>query len=125
MDRSESAYRSWNADGCCGLARRWQVDDVAFIRSLIGKLKEELNVDGDRIYVTGISNGGMMAYKLGCELSDQIAAIAPIDGCLYSTQKPLASPVSVIAFHGKQDFLVHGNHVSFLLFTSQAASGSA
>lgn len=57
------------------------------------------------VYSSGISNGGMKAYKLGCELSDQIAAIAPIEGCLYSTQKPLTSPVSVIAFHGKQDFL--------------------
>ena len=98
--------RTWNAGECCGLARRKDIDDVAFIRTLIEKLKSELSIDPDRVYVTGISNGGMMAYRLGRELSDQIAAIAPIEACMYSTPVKGNDAVSVVAFHGTGDHVV-------------------
>jgi polyhydroxybutyrate depolymerase len=45
----------------------------------------------------------MFAYKLGRELSDKIAAIAPIEGCMYPGDKDTLNPISVIAFHGTRD----------------------
>jgi polyhydroxybutyrate depolymerase len=93
---------TWNAGNCCGYALDNNVDDVGFIRALIEKLQAEYNVDSQRVFVNGISNGGMMAYRLGCELSDKIAAIAPIAGALNVDCKP-SQPVSVVAFHGTND----------------------
>jgi polyhydroxybutyrate depolymerase len=84
-------------------------DDVAFISALIGHLEKTDGVDPDRVYVTGISRGGMMSYRLGCELSGQVAAIAPVSGNMAtasgSADVPctLARPVSVLAIHGTAD----------------------
>jgi polyhydroxybutyrate depolymerase len=93
---------TWNAHNCCGYAREKNVDDVGFIRELIAAMKKDFNVDPARVYVTGLSNGGMMAYRLGCELSDQIAAIAPVAGALNGDCAP-THPISVIIFHGTAD----------------------
>lgn len=93
---------TWNSGNCCGYALDNNVDDVGFIRALIEKLQAEYNVDPKRIFVTGISNGGMMAYRLGCELADKLAAIAPIAGALNVECRP-TQPVSVIVFHGTAD----------------------
>lgn len=94
---------TWNSGNCCGYAHENNVDDVSFIRSLIGQVQKELNVDGRRIFVTGFSNGGMMSYRLACELSDKIAAIAPVAGALNYEKCDPARPVSLVAFHGTAD----------------------
>src|SRR6266542_5157522 len=56
--------RSWNAGSCCGPARQQRVDDVAFLAALIDHLGTAENVDPGRVFVTGVSNGAMMAYRL-------------------------------------------------------------
>lgn len=93
---------TWNSGNCCGYARDNNVDDVGFIRALIEQLQREYPINPKRIYATGISNGGMMAYRLACELSDKLAAIAPVAGALNVECIP-AQPVAVIAFHGAAD----------------------
>ena len=98
----ETPWRSWNAGQCCGYAMHRGVDDVEFIRRLIDELIARHAVDPQRVYVTGVSNGGMMAHRLGCELSDRIAAIAPIAGSLGVACHP-TSPVSVMIVHGTND----------------------
>lgn len=82
------------------------VDDTAFFRQLITQLKQDYTIDSKRIYVTGISNGAMMAHRLGCELSDQFAAIAPVAGALNYDKSSPAEPLSVIIFHGTEDQFV-------------------
>lgn len=95
--------RSWNAGSCCGYAVGKQVDDVAFIRALLDDVGRTRPVDAARIYATGISNGGMMAYRLACDLADRLAAIAPVAGALgYEACAP-SEPVSVLIFHGTAD----------------------
>ncbi len=96
---------TWNSGACCAYAMRNNVDDIGFLRALISKLKQDYAIDGKRIYVTGISNGGMMSYRAACEMSDVVAAIAPVEGALDVPCKPSA-PVSVIVFHGTADHLV-------------------
>jgi polyhydroxybutyrate depolymerase len=99
---------TWNAGNCCGYAQRENVDDIAFLRALIAKLRKSYNIDARRIYVTGISNGAMMSYRAACEMSDLVAAVAPVEGAQNLTCRPTA-PVSLIVFHGTADRLVPFN----------------
>jgi polyhydroxybutyrate depolymerase len=94
---------TWNTWNCCGYALKNNINDVKFIRLLIDKLEQEYNADPKRIYATGLSNGGMMSYRLACELSDKIAAIAPVAGALNCDNCRPDFPVAVIAFHGTAD----------------------
>lgn len=95
----------WN-DGRKGAP---QVDDVAFIRTLIDHLGKTLSIDRRRIYATGISNGGMFTQRLACELSGTIAAIASVAASMpedFSAQCKPAAPISVLMIHGTDDPLV-------------------
>ncbi|MBZ0272504.1 polyhydroxybutyrate depolymerase [bacterium] len=94
--------RVWNAGFCCGRADSENVDDVGAMRTIAGKLVSAANIDKSRVYVTGISNGGMMAYKIACDAADLVAAIAPVAGSIPRSCQP-SEPVSVIAFHGTAD----------------------
>ncbi len=96
---------TWNSGNCCGYARENNVNDVAFIAALIDTLERSYSIDRKRIFVTGISNGAMMSFRLGCELSGTIAAIAPVEGAQNLPCHP-SSPVSVLVFHGTADRLV-------------------
>jgi polyhydroxybutyrate depolymerase len=96
---------TWNAGECCAYAMENHVDDVAFLSALVDEIEQDYNVDAKRIFVTGISNGGMMSYRLACELSDKIAAIAPVEGAQDVPCHP-ANRVSVMVFHGTADHLV-------------------
>ena len=103
-----SRMPTWNSGNCCGYAMQNNADDVTFLRALIDKLEHDYTVDPKRIFVTGISNGGMMSYRIGCELADKIAAIAPVEGAQNTDCRP-SGPVSVIVFHGTADRLVPFN----------------
>ncbi|MGH7192480.1 MAG: alpha/beta hydrolase family esterase [Candidatus Saccharimonadales bacterium] len=96
----------WNGGKCCGSAVKENVDDVAFIDALLDDLLRNYPVDAQRIFATGMSNGGIMAYRLAAELSDRIAAIAPVAGSLSIEVGDLKRPVSVIHFHGTKDEFV-------------------
>ena len=82
-------------------------EDLDFFKGLIAHLESQLSIDPARIYVTGFSNGGAMANWLGCNLSEKIAAIAPVAGAhpQMSTCEP-GHPVAVIVFHGQEDRIV-------------------
>lgn len=96
-------FLTWNAGGCCGYARDKQVDDVAFLRAVVADVEKIQKVNPKRIYATGISNGGMMAYRLACEASDVFAAIGPVSAIQDVTECKPAQYVSVIHFHGTDD----------------------
>jgi polyhydroxybutyrate depolymerase len=94
---------TWNAGNCCGYAERNKIDDVAFVRALLDDLERVAAIDPKRVYATGISNGGMMCYRLASELSDRIAAIAPVSGTMGTETCHPRHPVSVMHFHGTSD----------------------
>ncbi len=94
---------------------RWftpDVDDVGFINALIDTLDNHYNIDLEKVYACGYSNGGFMAYKLGCQLNNRIAAIASVSGVLSvntsgSCNATTAThPMPVIHFHGTTDYYV-------------------
>ncbi len=99
-------FFTWNSFLCCGYALQNKIDDVGFINALLDELEKNYSIDSTRIFATGLSNGGMMTYKLGCELSDRIAAIAPVAGALDTDDPDAAYPVSAIIFHGTADLHV-------------------
>jgi polyhydroxybutyrate depolymerase len=101
--RLSDVLLTFNAGTCCGYATNEGIDDVAFARELIGELTSTLAVDPRQLYVTGMSNGGMMSYRLACEASDLIAAAAPVAGALNVFPCSPSGPVSLIAFHGTED----------------------
>jgi len=103
--RGTGRLPTWNAGNCCGPAIKERVDDVGFLRALLEKLERDYSVDRKRVYFTGISNGAMMSYRLACEMSEQVAAIAPVEGAMNVDCHP-ATPVSVVIFHGTADRLV-------------------
>ncbi len=74
--------RTWNAGGCCGYAMNNNIDDVGFINALLDTLIAENAIDTLRVYATGMSNGGFMSYRLACELSERLAAIAPVSASM-------------------------------------------
>ena len=94
---------TWNAGGCCGYAERNKIDDVGFTKALLDDLASRVHIDRTRVYATGISNGGMMAFRLGVEASDRIAAIAPVEGALMVETSGPGHPMPLIVFHSLDD----------------------
>jgi polyhydroxybutyrate depolymerase len=103
--------RHWN-DGRLNTGHKTQqekIDDVDYFRQLLTTLENELNIDKTRVYAGGISNGAMMSFRLGIELSDQIAAIAAVAGALpapVSTRQWNGRAVPAIIINGTNDPLV-------------------
>jgi len=94
---------TWNAGTCCGYAERNKVDDVGFIAALLDDLGARTPYDRSRVYATGLSNGAMMAYRLAAELSDRIAAIAPVAGGMVVRKFAPRRPVPVMHIHSVDD----------------------
>lgn len=100
---TQTAFQTWNAGDCCGPAARSGVDDVAFIASLITLVRSNYLIDSSRVFAIGHSNGGMLAYKLACELSDQIKGIGIQSASLGMNGCKSSTPVKVIHIHGTAD----------------------
>jgi polyhydroxybutyrate depolymerase len=105
-----------------GIEKRWNdgrtdfqppeqlaVDDVGFIAAILDQLEATYTVDKNRVYSTGISNGGFMSFRLACDLSDRFVAIAPVAASMGKALSQVAAPkqpVSVLMIHGDEDPLV-------------------
>lgn len=96
-------FLTWNAGSCCGYAQESRIDDVGFIRAVVMQVVKDNGADPKRVYATGISNGGMMAYRLACEASDMFAAIAPVSAVQELASCKPGQPVSVFHIHGAKD----------------------
>ena len=94
---------TFNGGNCCGYAMNNKIDDVEFTRKLLDDLAKSANIDPKRVFATGMSNGGIMSYLLASELSDRIAAIAPVGGPMGTESCKPKRPVSVMHFHGTDD----------------------
>lgn len=97
------ALATWNAGSCCGRARDEDVDDVGFIRAMLGRLQQQLDIDPSRVFATGMSNGAMMAYRLACELPEIIAGIMAVAGTDGTTSCTPRRPVPVLHVHALND----------------------
>ncbi len=101
--KSPLGIRTWNAGWCCGYASNSNVDDVGFINALLDTLINNYAIDTNKVYATGMSNGGFMSYRLACELSERIAAIAPVAASMTMTSCNPQRPMPIISFHSYLD----------------------
>lgn len=102
----EGLSAAWNVGWSFGS----QADDIGFTSALIDKLHESYNIDLDRVYSCGMSNGGFFSYVLACELNDKIAAVASVTGSIvpaYECNPGKAVPIMQV--HGTQDMTVFYN----------------
>lgn len=96
---------TWNA-GLFPGEKNNKTDDVKYLGKVLDDVAGVLNVNQKRIYVTGLSNGAMMSYRLASEMSERIAAIAPIAGTMAVEKYEPKRPVPVLHMHGTKDLLV-------------------
>ena len=105
-----NGFQFWNSGNLS------EIDDVGFLSALIDQIALEFNINLNRVYSMGMSNGGFMSYRLACELSDKIAAIASVTGSMSTNQITSCNPerpVPVMQIHGTADptVLYEGNNL--------------
>jgi len=107
----QGVNNAWNS----GLVTQSTADDVGFTNALIDHVSNNFNIDQRRVYAAGMSNGGLMAYRLACELENRIAAIASVTGAMAEEIIPncqSSRPVPVMQIHGTTDAVVLYNGLS-------------
>lgn len=96
--------RTWNAGTCCDFAWEQGVDDLKYIRTLLDQLVAGYKINPKKVYVTGMSNGGMLTYRLAHEMADRIAAVATVSATMVLPAPLVASrPLPVLHIHSIQD----------------------
>jgi polyhydroxybutyrate depolymerase len=99
-------FMTWNATHCCAFASENKIDDVGFIAAIIDSQVAAGAADPKRVYVTGMSNGGMMSHVLGRVLSDKVAGIAPVVGAVWGDEPAPKAPVPAFIIVGGTDATV-------------------
>jgi len=117
-------YSHWNVGGWTNSS---SVDDVGLIDFLIELISQEYNINHDRIYATGMSNGGFFSFLLGCQLSEKFAAVASVTGSMTNETFNECNPqreVPVLQIHGTDDSIVtyNGNSAIGSIGVSQVLS---
>ncbi|MEM9018899.1 MAG: PHB depolymerase family esterase, partial [Verrucomicrobiota bacterium] len=94
---------TFNGGECCGYAMHQEIDEIGYVNAILDDLVASASVDTGAVFATGLSNGAIMAYRIAAELSERIAAIAPVGGPLMMDSISPTSPVAVMHFHGTAD----------------------
>jgi polyhydroxybutyrate depolymerase len=121
-----SGNPNWNSG--IGNDPNWptpDINDVGYIDALLDTLSNFYNIDQGRIYAAGFSNGGRMAYRLACQLSDRIAAVASVAGVLSTDNVAECNPshpMPVLYVHGTDDTLVGLDSTPYRLSVDQTVS---
>jgi len=107
--------RFWNAGGACCNFDGKAVNDVARLEALLFHWTQRPEIDPERVYLVGFSNGGFMAHRLACYMDDRLAAIVSIGGAGRAREEACApvSTIAVLEIHGDADPIVRygGGHV--------------
>ncbi len=100
---AKQAQYGWNAGQCCGLPVTRHINDVGFLLAVIANIAARTPVELRRVYMTGISNGGMMAYAMAAEASDHVAAISSVSGQVEIPAIHPSRAVPTLEFHSVND----------------------
>ena len=107
VEKEGDQQRFWNAGEICCNFQGSDVNDAAYLRTLIDAVRSRYNIDGKRIFMSGHSNGGFMVHRMAYEYPETIAAIVALNGSApnrFTKPRPL-SPVSILHIHGTVDRL--------------------
>ena len=94
---------TWNGGYCCAYAAQAGIDDVAFLDAVVADAAMRFGLDARRVYITGMSNGGLMAEKYAAARPDKIKAVAGVSGTLDVSSTKLRGPVPLLHIHGTAD----------------------
>jgi polyhydroxybutyrate depolymerase len=108
---AKNAQYGWDAGNCCGLPATLHVNDVGFLLAVISNAAAHTPVDLRRVYVTGMSSGGMMAYAMAAQAADHIAAIASSEGSVALPSIHPSRPVPTLEYHSVNDPIVKWSNV--------------
>jgi polyhydroxybutyrate depolymerase len=103
---NDSRNLTWNAGLCCGQALEREAEDTRFLHELIDKLPRWVPLDVERVYVCGLSNGGMMAQRLAIESPGLLAAVASVAGPLMTEAAAIPEPLPFWYCHGTADPMI-------------------
>ncbi|MBU0471623.1 MAG: poly(3-hydroxybutyrate) depolymerase [Nanoarchaeota archaeon] len=92
---------TWNAGTCCGHAIESESDDVGYIQKVISDIKAMTDVE--KVYAAGFSNGGMMTYRLACEIPDFFVATASVAGTDNTQECDSSEPSPIMHIHTLDD----------------------
>lgn len=95
-------FRQWNLNNNAN----YKTDEVAFVDTMMNTIESKMNIDKDRVYVAGYSNGGMLAQEIAAKFSDRVAAMACVGGCQNGKEPAPENPVSTLLVHGRKDRIV-------------------
>jgi polyhydroxybutyrate depolymerase len=111
---------SWNAGECCGAASVAGLDDAGFVVEAVEDAASRLCLDTERVYLSGTSNGGMLAHRLACEQADLFAAVAVVSGRMPASFCMPSRPVPLVAFHDalSDGFTYEAGEEGFLTWAS-------
>lgn len=116
---NKNGYYLWNAGS---VYSEWtnEAKDIAFISALIEHISRNYSIDKNRIYITGHSNGAMMAYRVAAELSEKIAAVACVSGQMADMTSAPSQPVPLLHIHGDSDMVIPHQGITQYGFRIQA-----
>jgi polyhydroxybutyrate depolymerase len=103
-----SGMLTWNGGYCCAYAARQNVDDIGFLDSVVADAAKRFGLDAQRLYVTGMSNGSVMAEVYGAARASKVRAIGAVSGSLDVDHTRITGPVPILVIHGTAD-----DHVPF------------
>lgn len=97
------AFATWNAGECCAEAHKKNSDDVGFIKMMLEDLKSKIRFKEDQVFAIGMSNGGMMAYRLACEAPELFKGIASVTGTDNTVTCSPERAISILHIHALDD----------------------
>ncbi len=98
--------KGWNGGACCGSATTNNRDDVGFTEALIDEIANTACIDREKVYAVGYSNGGFLAHRLACELSDKLAGVASVAGVIGIDTCSPERAIPLLQIHGSSDATV-------------------
>lgn len=101
--RRGDALLTWNGGYCCGYAARKRVDDQAFLATVIKDAVDRYGLDGDRVYLTGMSNGSILIETFAARNPGLVRAIAGVAGTMDTARTRVKGPVPALVIHGTED----------------------
>lgn len=104
--RGADRLLTWNAGYCCGYAARKGIDDAAFLRAVIADAAARYGVDGGQVFITGMSNGAILAETFAAQNPRAVRAVAGVSGTMDVARVPVQGPVPALVIHGTADEMV-------------------
>lgn len=105
-------FLTWNAGYCCAYAAKKRTDDIAFLSRVIDDAVARFGIDKRNVFITGMSNGGMMSERLGAMRPDLVRAVASVSGSFDVKKTPISGAIPLLHIHGTADNVVpyEGGH---------------